>query len=315
MSGQFTVAASPHIREGSTTRRIMADVLIALLPATVASVVFFGLRALLVVVACVVSAVGWEWASRKLMRRPDTIGDLSAAVTGLLLALNLTASIPIWMAIVGTFIAIVVIKQLFGGIGQNFMNPALGARAILVVAYGRAMTAWVNPAGVDAVTTATPLGVLKAGTGDLPGYADLFFGRIGGCLGETSGLAILLGFAWLLLRKIISWEIPVLFVGTTALLTWILGPAGAFTGDPLFHVLAGGLLLGAVFMATDYSTSPVSTKGKWIYAIGCGVLTAIFRLFTTMPEGVSFAIILMNVMTPLLDRLTVPVSFGGDRRD
>jgi electron transport complex protein RnfD len=275
----------------------MADVLIALLPATVASVVFFGLRALLVVVACVVSAVGWEWASRKLMRRPDTIGDLSAAV------------------IVGTFIAIVVIKQLFGGIGQNFMNPALGARAILVVAYGRAMTAWVNPAGVDAVTTATPLGVLKAGTGDLPGYADLFFGRIGGCLGETSGLAILLGFAWLLLRKIISWEIPVLFVGTTALLTWILGPAGAFTGDPLFHVLAGGLLIGAVFMATDYSTSPVSTRGKWSYAIGCGVLTAIFRLFTTMPDGVSFAIILMNVMTPLLDRLTVPVSFGGDRRD
>lgn len=315
MSGQFTVAASPHIREGSTTRRIMADVLIALLPATLAAIVFFGLRALLVTVVCVTTAVGWEWASRKLMRRPDTIGDLSAAVTGLLLALNLTASIPIWIAVVGTFIAIVVIKQLFGGIGQNFMNPALGARAILVVAYGRAMTSWVSPAGVDAVSSATPLGILKAGTGDLPGYAELFFGRVGGCLGETSALAILLGFAYLLVRRIISWEIPVLFVGTTALLTWVMGPAGAFSGDPLYHVLAGGLLLGAVFMATDYSTSPVSRKGKWIYAIGCGVLTAIFRLFTTMPEGVSFAIILMNVMTPLLDRMTVSVSFGGDRRD
>lgn len=315
MSGQFLVAASPHIREGSTTRRIMADVLIALLPATMAAIVFFGLRALLVTVVCVVTAVGWEWVSRKGMRRDNTIGDLSAAVTGLLLALNLSASIPIWIAIVGTFLAIVVIKQLFGGIGQNFMNPALGARAILVVAYGRAMTTWVSPAGVDAVTSATPLGILKAGAGDLPGYAELFFGRVGGCLGETSALALLLGFAWLLIRRIITWEIPVLFVGTTALLTWMLGPDGAFTGDPLFHVLAGGLLLGAIFMATDYSTSPVSRKGKWIYAIGCGVLTAVFRLFTTMPEGVSFAIILMNALTPLLDRLTIPVSFGGDRRD
>lgn len=315
MSGQFTVAASPHIREGSTTRHIMGDVLIALLPATLAGVLVFGPRALLICVVCVATAIGWEWASRRLMRRTGTVGDLSAAVTGLLLALNLSASIPLWIAVVGTFVAIVIIKQLFGGIGQNFMNPALGARAILVVAYGRAMTAWVAPAGVDAVSSATPLAALKAGEGALPGYLELFLGRVGGCLGETSALALLLGFVWLLVRRIISLDIPVLFVGTTALLTWMMGPSGLLTGDPLYHVLSGGLLLGAIFMATDYATSPVSKKGKWIYAIGCGVLTAVFRLYTTMPEGVSFAIILMNVVTPLLDRLTIPVSFGGDRRD
>ena len=317
MSEQYTVSSSPHIREGASTRRIMADVLLALLPATAASVYFFGPRALAVVLVCIATAIGWEWASRRLMKRPDTIGDLSAAVTGLLLALNLPVTVPLWMAVVGTFLAIIVIKQLFGGIGPNFMNPALGARAILTVAYGQAMTTWVAPgwpaAGVDAVSAATPLGVLKEG-GTLPGYADLFLGNVGGSLGETSALALLVGFAYLLVRRIVSWEIPVLFCATTALLTWVIGPAGLFTGDPLFHLLAGGLLLGAIFMATDYSTSPVSMKGKLIYAIGCGLLTAVFRLFTTMPEGVSFAILLMNSLTPLLDRLSVPVSFGGERR-
>lgn len=317
MSVQYTVSSSPHIREGTSTTRIMADVLLALLPATAASVYFFGPRALAVVLVCVATAIGWEWASRRLMKRPGTIGDLSAAVTGLLLALNLPVTIPLWMAAVGTFVAIVVIKQLFGGIGQNFMNPALGARAILTVAYGQALTAWVAPgwpaAGIDAVSAATPLGALKEG-GSLPGYADLFFGNVGGSLGETSALALLIGFAWLLVRRVISWEIPVLFCGTTALLTWVIGPSGLFSGDPVFHLLAGGLLLGAIFMATDYSTSPVSMKGKIIYAVGCGLLTAVFRLFTTMPEGVSFAILLMNSLTPLLDRMTVPVSFGGERR-
>ncbi len=313
MSVQYTVASSPHIREGTTTRRIMSDVLIALLPASAASVWFFGLRALLLIAVCILTAVGWEWVSRRLMKRDDTIGDLSAVVTGLLLALNLPVTIPLWISIVGTFLAIVVIKQLFGGIGQNFMNPALGARAILVVAYGQAMTAWVAPGGgVDAVSVATPLMAMREG-GALPSYLDLFLGRIGGSLGETSAAAILLGFIWLLARRVISWEIPVLFCGTTALLTWFLGTGGLFTGDPLRHLLSGGLLLGAVFMATDYSTSPVSNRGKWIYAVGCGLLTAVFRLFTSMPEGVSFAIILMNSLTPLLDRLTVPVSFGGER--
>jgi electron transport complex protein RnfD len=314
MSGQFAVASSPHMREGSTTRRIMTDVLLALLPATAASVWFFGPRALLVAAVSILTAVGWEWASRRLMKRPDAIGDLSAVVTGLLLALNLPPSIPLWIAAVGTFLAIVVIKQLFGGIGQNFMNPALGARAILIVAYGQAMTTWTAPGGgVDAVSIATPLMAMREG-GSLPALADMFLGRIGGSLGETSALAILIGFAWLLFRKVISWRIPVLMCGATALTVWILGPAGLFTGDPLRHVLSGGLLLGAVFMATDYSTSPVTRKGVWIYGIGCGLLTAVFRLYTSMPEGVSFAIILMNSLTPLLDRITIPVPFGGDRR-
>lgn len=314
MSGQFVVASSPHIREGSTTRRIMMDVLLALLPATAASVWFFGPRALLVAAVSILTAIGWEWGSRRLMKRPDAIGDFSAVVTGLLLALNLPPSIPLWIVAVGTFLAIVVIKQLFGGIGQNFMNPALGARAILVVAYGQAMTSWIAPnGGADAISIATPLMAMREG-GDLPALADLFFGRVGGSLGETSALAILLGFAWLLIRRVISWEIPVLMCGTTALLVWILGTGGLFTGDPLRHVLSGGLLLGAVFMATDYSTSPISKRGIWIYGIGCGMLTAVFRLYTSMPEGVSFAIILMNSLTPLLDRLTIPVPFGGDRR-
>ncbi len=313
MSGQYVVASSPHIRQGSTTKRIMSDVLIALIPACIAAIWFFGLRALLVMVVSVFSAIGWEWVTQKLLKRPATVGDLSAAVTGLLLAMNLTSTIPIWIVIVGTFLAIVVIKQLFGGIGQNFMNPALGARAILVVAYGRAMTSWVAP-GVDAVSTATPLMAMKEGL-PLPALADLFFGSVGGCLGETSALAILIGFLWLLIRKVIRWDITVLMVGSTALLVWMLGTNGLFTGDPLRHMLSGGLLLGAVFMATDYATSPVSNKARWIYAIGCGVLTAVFRLFTTMPEGVSFAIILMNTATPLLDRLTVQKSFGGVQND
>ncbi len=311
MSEQFVVASSPHIREGSTTRRIMLDVLIALVPAAFAAVWFFGLRALLVMVVCMASAVFWEWGSRKLFRRESTVGDLSAMVTGLLLALNLTATIPLWIAVVGTFLAIVMIKQLFGGIGQNFMNPALGARAILVVAYGRAMTSWIAPgsSGIDAVSTATPLMIMRDG-GELPALADLFFGSVGGCLGETSALAILIGFVYLLVRKIITWEIPVLMTGSAMLLIWVLGGDGLFDGDPLRHMLAGGLLLGAVFMATDYATSPVTTKARWIYAIGCGALTAVFRMFTNMTEGVSFAIILMNVATPLMDRLIVKKSFG-----
>jgi len=313
MSGQYVVASSPHIRQGTTTKRIMIDVIIALVPACIAAVWFFGLRAILVLVVSVLSAIGWEWLTRKLLKRTSTIGDFSAAVTGILLALNLTSTIPIWIVIVGTFLAIVVIKQLFGGIGQNFINPALGARAILVVAYGRAMTSWVSP-GVDAVSTATPLMAMKEGL-PLPSFADLFFGSVGGCLGETSALALLIGFVWLLARKVIKWDITVLMVGSTALLVWVLGSEGLFTGDPLRHILSGGLLLGAVFMATDYSTSPVSNKARWIYAIGCGALTAIFRLFTTMPEGVSFAIILMNTATPLMDRLMIQKSFGGVKND
>jgi electron transport complex protein RnfD len=290
----------------------MLDVIIALLPAVVAGIWFFGMRAALVIIVTVAAAVLTEYLMRLGLKREQTVSDLSAVVTGLLLALNLPPSIPIWIAIVGSVIAIALIKQLFGGLGQNFMNPALGARVMLVVAWAGRMTTWTDPV-TDAVATATPLGALKEGTLQSFSYSELFWGNIAGCIGETSAFAILLGCAWLLARKVITWRIPVFFVGTVALLTWVLGPDGLFTGDPLYHILAGGLMLGAVFMATDYVTNPITRKGRIIFAIGCGVLTSLFRLYGNMPEGVSFAIILMNIVTPLIDRHTVPVSFGGER--
>lgn len=313
MSERLLVSSSPHLRDSSSTRRIMLDVIIGLLPCVAAGTWFFGPRALLVVVTTTAAAVFAGWAVRKLLKRPDATGDLSAVVTGLLLGLNLSASIPLWIAVIGSFIAIGIVKELFGGLGQNFMNPALAARAILLVSYGSQMTSWVTPTGIDAVSAATPMGILKQG-GTLPGYWDLFIGRVGGCIGETSALAILIGFAWLLFRRVISWRIPVVMAATTCVLAWVAGPQGIFTGDPLFHLLGGGLLLGAVFMATDYSTSPMSAKGMVIYAFGCGFLTFLFRLYTSMPEGVSFSILLMNAATPLIDRYTVPVSFGGVKR-
>lgn len=314
MENRLFVCSSPHLRDNVTTQRIMLDVIIALLPATAAGILFFGLRAALIVVITVAAAVLTEYLMRKGLKREQTISDLSAVVTGLLLALNLPPSIPVWIAVVGAVIAIALIKQLFGGLGQNFMNPALGARVILVVAWARFMTTWTEPF-VDAVASATPLGMLKsANTVARYSYSDLFLGSVPGCIGETSALAILLGLVYLLFRKVISWHIPVIYTGTVAVLTWILGPEGLFTGDPLYHVLAGGLMIGAVFMATDYATSPMTRKGIVIYAIGCGILTVLFRLYGNMPEGVSFAIILMNIVTPLIDRYTIPVAFGGEKR-
>lgn len=317
MENRLSMSSSPHIRSDASTSKIMLDVLIALMPATVAGVYFFGMDAALTIIVCVASCVLFEYLMRKLLKRSNTISDLSAAVTGLILALNLPPAIPKWMAVVGSFFAIVVIKQLFGGIGQNFVNPALGARVFLLVAYGTKMTQWSLPRGADAISSATdalsaatPLGMLKEG-GRIPSYLDMFLGNIGGSLGETSALALIIGGLYLLIRKVISWEIPVIYIGTVALLSWILGPDGFLTGDPLFHVLAGGLLLGAIFMATDYTTSPITRKGAIIYAVGCGLLTVIFRLYTNMPEGVSYAILLMNTAVPLIDRYTVPKPFGG----
>lgn len=313
MENRLSMSSSPHIRSDASTSKIMLDVLIALLPASLAGVYFFGLDAALTIIVCVVSSVAFEYLARRILKRSNTLSDLSAAVTGLLLALNLPPAIPKWMAVVGSFFAIVVIKQLFGGIGQNFINPALGARVILLVAYGTKMTQWTAPrgfSGTDAIASATPLGVLKEG-GELPGYLDMFLGNVGGSLGETSALALIIGGLYLLIRKVISWEIPVIYIGTVALLSWILGPAGFMTGDPLFHVLAGGLMIGAIFMATDYTTSPMTRKGSVIFAFGCGLLTIIFRLYTNMPEGVSYAILLMNTAVPLIDRHTKPKRFGG----
>ncbi|HPD00263.1 MAG TPA: RnfABCDGE type electron transport complex subunit D [Acetivibrio sp.] len=324
MEDRLTVSSSPHIRDKANTQRIMIDVVIALLPATFAGVYFFGTRVLLVVMVSILSCVVSEYLSRRIMKRSNTISDFSAVVTGLLLALNLPPTVPLWVAAVGSAIAIVVIKQLFGGLGQNFVNPALGARIILMISYPGFMTNWVKPgvdavsaaaSGVDAISSATPLQIMKYGASiaDLPSYGELFWGNIMGCLGETSAAALLIGAVYLFARKIISPEIPFAFIGTTALFTWIFGGTTLFTGDFLFHVLAGGLLLGAIYMATDYATSPMTVKGRIIMGIGCGLLTGIIRLFTNYTEGVSFAIVLMNIMVPLIDRYTIPKSFGGEK--
>lgn len=308
------VCSSPHIRDNTTTRKIMRDVIIALLPATIAGVYFFGLRALGVVLVTILSCMLSEYVARRGMKRENTLGDLSAVVTGLLLGLNLPPTMPLWIAAIGGVIAIVIVKQLFGGIGQNFMNPALAARVILLISWPVAMTNWVNP-GPDAVSGATPLALLKGGEalGELPSYMDLFIGNVGGCIGETSAAAILIGALYLLAKRIISIEIPLTFIATVAFFTWVFGGSYLFEGDAIFHLLAGGLMIGAFFMATDYATSPVTTKGRIIMGFGCGVLTFVIRLYTGYPEGVSFAIILMNIVVPLIDRYTIPKSFGGEK--
>ena len=309
----INVSSSPHIRSGVTTRRLMLDVIIALIPASAAGIYFFGLRAALLIAVTVASCVLFEYLTRKALKRSNTIGDLSAVVTGLLLALNLPPELPLWMAIIGSFFAIVIVKQLFGGIGQNFLNPALAARAFLVISYGTRMTTWTQPStyvAADAVSFATPLGALKEG-GQLPDLIDMFIGNIGGSTGETSALALIIGGIYLLARGVITWHIPVVYIGTAGLFAWILGRDGLLTGNPLFHVLAGGLMIGAIFMATDYTTSPMTVKGMVIYAAGCGILTILFRMYTNMPEGVSYAILLMNVAVPIIDRFTKPGRFGG----
>ncbi|HWS42342.1 MAG TPA: RnfABCDGE type electron transport complex subunit D [Pseudoflavonifractor sp.] len=297
----LSVSCSPHIRDNSWTRAIMMDVLIALVPALVASVLVFGFRALAVVAVCVVCAVGSEWLFELGVKRPVTVGDLSAAVTGTLLAFCLPVSIPLWIAGLGSVIAIVVVKQLFGGIGENFANPAVTGRVILLVAFSSQMANWT----VDGVSSATPLAAISAG-GEVPGLMDMFLGLRAGSLGETCGLALLLGGLYLLARRIITWQIPVAYLGTV-----ILFALAAQQSVP-YQLMGGGLLLGAFFMATDYSTSPVTGLGKLIYGIGCGLLTMMIRTWGGYPEGVSFAILLMNIVTPHIDRLTRTMPLGGD---
>lgn len=313
MDNLINVSSSPHIRSGVTTRRLMLDVIIALVPASAAGIYFFGFRAAILIAVTVASCVVFEYLTRKALKRSNTISDLSAVVTGLLLALNLPPELPLWMAIIGSLFAIVIVKQLFGGIGQNFLNPALAARAFLIISYGTKMTTWTQPSTntvVDAVSFATPLGALKEG-GQLPELIDMFIGRTGGSMGETSALALIIGGVYLLARGVITWHIPVIYIGSAGLFAWILGPEGIFTGDPLFNILAGGLMIGAIYMATDYTTSPMTVKGMVIYAAGCGILTILFRRYTNMPEGVSYAILLMNVAVPIIDRYTKPGRFGG----
>jgi len=313
----LVVSAPPHLFSPTRTDRLMQDVLIALVPATLAGINLFGPRVLAVAATAVIAAIAAEAVTRRLLGRPSSVGDFSAAVTGLLLALNLPPGAPLWLAALGSAFAIVVVKQLFGGLGSNFLNPALAARAFLVAAWPGLMTTWVKPGDwtLEAMTGATPLAILQDPEilQRFPSYAELFWGWIPGAIGETSAVALLLGAAYLIWRKVIRWPIPACFVGTVAVLTWVLGPEGLFTGDPLAHVLSGGLLLGACFMATDYVSSPVTPAGHVWFGVGCGLLTVLIRLYGGYPEGVSFSILIMNMAAPLLDRYTVPTQFGGGR--
>ncbi len=312
-NANIIVSATPHVRSKDSIQSVMRDVLIGLLPATAMGIWYFGLKALMVIVISIASAVFFEFLWQKLMKQTVTISDLSAAVTGLLLALNMPASAPWWMPIVGSAFAIIIAKQLFGGLGQNFINPALAARAFLLASYPTAMTSWTTPGWVDAVSTATPLATLKVG-GFVPQSADIvnaFLGRgIGGCIGETCALALIIGGIYLIFRQVISWRIPVIYIATVAVLTWFLGRDGLMTGFPVYEIFVGGLMLGAFFMATDYASSPVTPKGQIIMGLGCGILTSLIRVYGGYPEGVSYSILIMNLAVPLIDRYTKPKIFG-----
>lgn len=308
MENNLIVSVSPHISDNSSTTSIMRDVIIALMPAFAVSIYVFGMKAILVTLTSVLSCVISEYVFRKIANRSNTIGDLSAVVTGILLAFNLPATIPLWMVVIGGFVAIFIIKQLFGGIGDNFINPAIGGRLVLFISFATAMTTWMAPfgyKGADIVTGATPLAMLSEGASNLPSYMELLIGTVGGSLGEISAAALLLGGAYLIFRKVISPVIPSVFIGTVFVFTWALGY------DPVYQILSGGLMLGAIFMATDYTTCPLTTTGKVIFAAGCGFITTVIRLFGSYPEGVSFAIILMNIITPLIDRYTLTHPLGA----
>jgi len=292
----------------------MRDVLIALSPALVVGIYHFGLRAFYTVAISVLSALLAEYLFQKVAGRPVTISDLSAVVTGLLLAFNLPPGIPIWMPALGSFFAVIVVKQLFGGLGSNFMNPALAARAFLLASFPVQMTTWVFP---DAVTQATYLATIKESPAFIPQTSDylaLLTGRTGGCIGETSAVALLIGGVYLLCRKVINWRIPVSYIGSFTLFAYIFGRSSFFSGNILFEVLSGGLLLGAFFMATDYATSPITFAGKIIMGVGCGFLTVIIRFYGGYPEGVSYAIIIMNVFVPTIDKYVRPRVYGRGKK-
>ncbi len=318
MEQMKTVSSSPHIRASITTSSVMRDVCIALLPALVASVIFFGVRALYLTVLSVLFCVGFEYLWQRILKKPITVSDGTAFVTGMLLALNMPVTAPWWLLLVGAFVAIVIAKQFFGGVGNNFINPALAGRAFLLASWPVLMTRWAEPFKTgffipsDLVSSATPLAILKnPEAGTLPELSDLFFGNIGGCLGETSALALLLGGIYLVARKVISPRIPLAYILTVAVLTFIFPNSGlSATESMLRNVLSGGLMLGAIFMATDYVTSPITKRGQIIMGLGCGILTFVIRRFGGYPEGITYAILLMNVATPLIDRWTRPVPFG-----
>ena len=299
-------SSSPHIRSDETTQKLMLDVIIALVPALAASIYYFGFKAMILLLASVISAVATEYLCQKFMNRPITVTDLSAVVTGILLAFNLPAQAPWWIAVVGSVFAIGIVKQVFGGIGFNFLNPALAGRAFLMASWSPHIAGgFINPA-TDAVASATPLAMIKGtASGQLPSLWDMFIGNIPGVIGETSSILLLAGGIYLIYRGTIKWIIPAFYIGTVAVIALIFD-----AGNLPYHILGGGLILGAFFMATDYATSPVTDKGKIIYAVGAGVLTMLIRKLGGYPEGVSYSILLMNILTPMIDKYVKPHVFG-----
>ena len=304
MQKNLTVSCSPHLRDHASTRRIMQDVCIALAPAGIASVVLYGAQSAILIAVAVITAVLAEFAYQKLTHQESTIGDWSAVVTGLLLAYNLPATAPWWIAVIGSLLAIILVKQMFGGIGSNFMNPALAARAILFISWSSIMSSY--PAALDATSSATPLATLNGGSIGSLQLWDLLIGNCGGVLGETCKLAIIAGGIYLLVRQVIDWRIPVTFIATV-FVCYLLKDGAEVA---LYQIMAGGLMLGAFFMATDYATSPVTNTGKIIMGVGCGLLLFVIRAFASYPEGCSFAILFMNVCSPLIDKFTAPKVFG-----
>lgn len=315
------VSASPHLVTAMDTQKTMLMVLIALVPSLLVSTYVFGLRVLILTAVCIAASMFFEWGWNKLMKRPQTVTDLSAALTGTLIAFNVPSGLPYWIAIVGCFVAIVVVKQLFGGIGKNIANPAITARIVLFISFATEMTTWPLPRvdqTPDALTGATPLGILSEGSAvDLPSNMEMFLGYIGGSMGEVSAIALLIGGVFLVWKKIISPIIPCCFIGTVFVFALIY--YGATGGDAfqmaIFHILAGGVMLGAIFMATDYVTSPLMPGAKVVFGIGCGVVTMLIRLFGQYPEGVSFSILIMNCLTPLIDNFFQKRMYGGAKKN
>ncbi|WP_069997970.1 RnfABCDGE type electron transport complex subunit D [Cellulosilyticum sp. I15G10I2] len=317
MEKVLKVSSSPHVRANHTTQSIMRDVIIALIPAMLAGILFFGIRALWVTLISIIACVLFEWGWQKVFKMQITVFDLSAVVTGLLLAFNLPVSTPYYIVVVGAFVAIILTKQIFGGIGQNFINPALAARAFLLAAYPTAMTDFTLPAravsGIDTVSGATPLALLKQGVFEtLPSFSDAFIGNTAGCIGEASALALLLGAAYLFYKKIIKWHIPVFYIATIFIITYLFNGFDSYMS--FYSLFLGGIMLGAFFMATDYTTSPMTVKGQIIFAVGAGVITSMIRLFGGYPEGVSYSILMMNLAVPLIDRYVKTRRFGGGEK-
>lgn len=318
MENKFIISPSPHIHSGDSVSKNMYGVLIALMPALLVSLYFFGLGALIVTLVSIISCVLFEFLIQKfLFKKPQTITDGSAILTGLLLAFNLPSNLPIWIIMIGALAAIGIGKMSFGGLGNNIFNPALVGRVFLLISFPAQMTTWPVPGTLpmtytDGATGATVLSMINEGTAQLPSYTDMLFGNMGGSLGEVSAIALLLGFAFMLYRKIITWHIPVAVIVTTFAFTGIMHLVNpAMYVHPLIHILTGGLLLGAIFMATDYVTSPMSKSGMLVFGFGIGMLTSLIRLFGAYPEGMSFAILIMNALTPLINMYFKPKHFGG----